>query len=152
MSEQTTPIYGSGTIRPESSIGYLLNQARLELNYAIDQELADLDVTAAQFGVMARLAYQLADSPGGLCKSMQYDPGAMTRMMDRLEAKGLLLRTRDRNGDRRSVHLELTEQGKALFPVLQKRVVGVLNRLLTGFSTEEARQFEGFLKRLIANA
>ncbi|MBS0335529.1 MAG: MarR family transcriptional regulator [Proteobacteria bacterium] len=146
------PIYDQATIRPENSIGYLLNQARLELYYAVDRELSDLDVTSAQFGVMARLAYGMADSPGALCKALQYDPGAMTRMMDRLEAKGLIRRTRDRNGDRRAVHLELTEQGKQMFPVIQARVIGVLNRMLTGFSADEAKQFEGFLKRLIANA
>ena len=146
------PIYDQATIRPESSIGYLLNQARLELYSAVDRELADLEVTSAQFGVMARLAHGMANSPGALCKSLQYDPGAMTRMMDRLEAKGLIRRTRDLKGDRRAVRLELTEQGRVMFPKLQARVIGVLNRMLTGFSAEEAKQFEGFLKRLIANA
>jgi len=141
-------------MRPESSIGYLLNQARLELYYAIDKDLADLDVTAAQFGVMARLAFGMATSPSALCKSLQYDPGAMTRMMDRLEAKGLIARSRDPGpkGDRRAVRLELTEQGKEMFPKIHARVVGVLNRMLTGFSAQEARQLEGFLQSLVANA
>jgi MarR family multiple antibiotic resistance transcriptional regulator len=146
------PIYDPKTIRPESSIGYLVNQARLELYHAIDQELADLDVTAAQFGVMARLSFGMANSPSALCKSMQYDPGAMTRMMDRLEAKGFIQRTRDSEGDRRAVRLELTALGKEVFPKIQARVVGVLNRLLGGFSAREVRMFEGFLKRLVANA
>jgi MarR family transcriptional regulator, multiple antibiotic resistance protein MarR len=146
------PVYDPKTIRPESSIGYLLNQARLELYYAIDKDLADLDVTAAQFGVMARLAFGMATSPSALCRSLQYDPGAMTRMMDRLEAKGLIARSRDSNGDRRAVRLELTEQGKEMFPKIHARVVGVLNRMLTGFSAREARQLEGFLQRLVANA
>ena len=146
------PIYDPKTIRPESSIGYLLNQARLELYYAVDKELADLDVTAAQFGVMARLAFGMASSPSALCKSLQYDPGAMTRMMDRLEAKGLIARSRDPKGDRRAVRLELTEQGKEMFPKIHARVVGVLNRLLHGFSPKEARQLEDFLQRLVANA
>jgi DNA-binding MarR family transcriptional regulator len=145
-------IYDPKTIQPESSVGYLVNQARLELYYAIDQELADLDVTAAQFGVMARLAFGMANSPSVLCKMMQYDPGAMTRMMDRLEAKGFIQRTRDLEGDRRSVRLELTAQGKEMFPKIQARVVNVLNRLLQGFSAKEVKQFEGFLKRLVANA
>lgn len=145
-------IYDPQTIRPENSIGYLINQARLELYYAIDQELVDLDVTAAQFGVMARLAFGMANSPSALCKSLQYDPGAMTRMMDRLEAKGLILRTRDLKGDRRAVRLELTAQGKEMFPKLQSRVIGVLNRMLRGFTPDEAARLEGFLKRLIANA
>jgi DNA-binding MarR family transcriptional regulator len=145
-------LYDPKTIQPEPNVGYLINQARLELYYAIDQELADLDVTAAQFGVMARLAFGMANSPSGLCKSMQYDPGAMTRMMDRLEAKGFIQRKRDLEGDRRAVRLELTTQGKEAFPKIQARVVSVLNRLLQGFSPKEVKQFEGFLKRLVANA
>lgn len=75
----------------------------------------------------------------------------MTRMIDRLEAKGFIRRVRSAE-DRRAVNLELTAEGKAVFPKLRVSVVGVLNRLLRGFTKSEARQLEGFLQRILANA
>lgn len=144
-------IYDPKTIQPSSSIGYLINRVRTEFIDAIDRELAPLDVTAAQYIIMGHLAYSLADSASQLCKGISYDPGAMTRMIDRLEAKGFIRRVR-RAGDRRAVNLELTAEGKAVFPKLRVSVVGVLNRLLRGFTKSEARQLEGFLQRILANA
>ena len=144
-------IYDAATMRPSNSIGYLLNRVRAELLYAVDQALAPLDITAAQYGIMAQLAYNLADSASGLCKGMAYDPGAMTRMIDRLEAKKFIRRVRSHE-DRRAIGLELTDAGRSAFPEMKGRVVAVLNRFLRGFTKSEARQFEEFLQRMLANA
>jgi DNA-binding MarR family transcriptional regulator len=89
---------------------------------ALDKELATLDVTAAQYIVIALLANGTAVSPSELCKVISYDPGAMTRMLDRLEAKRLIRRVRT-NGDRRTVNLELLADGKALYPEMRVAVV-----------------------------
>ena len=51
-------------------------------------------------------------SASDLCKGISYDAGAMTRMLDRLEGKGLIRRNRSAQ-DRRLMHLELTEEGRA---------------------------------------
>jgi DNA-binding MarR family transcriptional regulator len=143
-------IYDPKTIQPSSSIGYLINRVRTEFIDAIDRELAPLDVTAAQYIIMGHLAHNLADSASQLCKGISYDPGAMTRMIDRLEAKGFIRRVRS-SEDRRAVNLELTDEGKAVFPKLRVSVVGVLNRFLRGFTKSEARQLENLLQRILAN-
>jgi len=70
----------------------LVNRVRVELIDALDRELAQFDITAAQLIVLASVASREADSPAGLCKNISYDPGAMTRMIDRLEQKGLVRR------------------------------------------------------------
>jgi DNA-binding MarR family transcriptional regulator len=144
-------IYSAEAIRPDNSIGYLISKVRLELYSHVDRELAPYDMTAAQFSIMAHLAYEIADSASALCSGMSYDPGAMTRMVDRLEAKGLVRRVREQE-DRRKVRLELTKEGRAAFPEMMARVVQVLNRLLKGFSKAEASQLQDFLKRMLANA
>jgi DNA-binding MarR family transcriptional regulator len=144
-------IYSAEAIRPDNSIGYLISKVRIELTAQIDRELAPLDITTAQFSIMAHLAYEMADSASALCSEISYDPGAMTRMVDRLEAKGFVRRVREQ-GDRRKVRLELTKEGRAAFPMMKARVVEVLNRLLKGFSKAEATQFQDFLKRMLASA
>ena len=144
-------IYNEKTFQPQSSVGYLLNRLRTELLGAIDTELAPLDITAAQYIIMGQLAYNMADSASGLCKGIAYDAGAMTRMIDRLEAKKLIARQRCPD-DRRAVRLSLTEDGKAVFPKMRASVIGVLNRFLRGFTVSEARQLEGYLQRMLDNA
>jgi DNA-binding MarR family transcriptional regulator len=144
-------IYDASSFQPSSSIGYLVNRVRTELLAAIDKALEPFDVTSAQYIIMGHVAYNLADSASGLCKGIAYDPGAMTRMVDRLEAKGLVQRVREQD-DRRKVRLELTKEGRAAFPGMMERVVEVLNSLLKGFTKAEASQLKDFLKRMLANA
>lgn len=148
MSEQ---IYDLKNYEPWKSIGYLIGHTRKALLEEMDRELAPLDVTGAQFIIISQLARGRATTAAEFCKGMVYDPGAMTRLLDRLEQKGLVNRSR-LPGDRRRVTLELTDAGKALCPKMNAIVVRVLNHFLTGFSKSEVRELEGFLHRMLANA
>ena len=149
-------IYDAKTYEPRKSVGHLMNRVRTAMFMALDSELsaekdlAALEVTAAQFVVIASLALGEADSASQLCKGISYDAGAMTRMIDRLETKGLIRRRRD-SDDRRLVNLELTDQGRDAFPRMRLCAMRVLNRFLRGFSQTEARQLEGFLNRMLEN-
>lgn len=125
--------------------------AALDQAFMADPELSALEVSAAQYVIIATLAEQEANSSAQLCKSFSYDAGAMTRMVDRLEAKGLLERRRSAD-DRRLINLELTEAGKAIFPKMKLLAMEVQNRFLRGFSRDEVRVLEGFLNRILGNA
>jgi DNA-binding MarR family transcriptional regulator len=72
-------------------------------------------------------------------------------MLDRLEAKGLIHRSRSPH-DRRLMYLELTEEGRAAYPRMREMSMAVANRFLRGFTKIEARQLEGFLVRMLENA
>jgi DNA-binding MarR family transcriptional regulator len=74
----------------------------------------------------------------------------MTRMLDRLEAKGLVRRTRSPD-DRRLVNLELTQAGKAAYPRLRQISMQVLNRSLRDFTQEEAKTLQNLLQRVANN-
>jgi DNA-binding MarR family transcriptional regulator len=151
-------IYDIETFQPRKAVGHLVNRVRNELLAALDAELesdkrlARLELSSAQYIIVATLA--LSDTPksaSDLCKGISYDAGAMTRMIDRLESKGLLRRERSPD-DRRLVYLELTEEGKAAFPRMRELSMNVANRFLRGFTKVEARQLESFLTRMLDNA
>jgi DNA-binding MarR family transcriptional regulator len=150
-------IYDTATYEPRKGIGQLLHRVRTEMLIAVDRELAAdeqlaaMEVTSAQFIILVTLSVGLAKSASDLCKGISYDAGAMTRMIDRLEEKGLLRRSRD-PGDRRLVNLELTEKGNAALPRMRDSSMRVLNRFLQGFTKAEARQLESFLTRMLENA
>jgi len=150
-------IYDSATYEPRKGVGHLLHRVRTEMLAAVDramaadEQLAVMEVSSAQFIILVTLSMDTAKSASDLCKYISYDAGAMTRMIDRLEEKGLLRRSRD-PGDRRLVNLELTEKGREALPRMRDVAMGVLNRFLHGFSKAEARQLEGFLTRMMENA
>jgi DNA-binding MarR family transcriptional regulator len=151
-------IYDIATYQPKKSMGYLLNRVRVEMLAALDRELsgdkrlAPLEISSAQFIVIAMLAASNdAMSAADLCKGISYDAGAMTRMLDRLESKGLIRRNRSTQ-DRRLMHLELTEEGRAVYPRMREISMTVANHFLRGFTKTEARQLEGLLGRMFENA
>ena len=148
-----TVIYDPKSFDPSTSIGRLITMVKGALMEALDAELEPLDITAAQFVVLVKLATGAAASASAstLCKGVSYDPGAMTRMIDRLERKGLVRRVRSPR-DRRKVIVELTAGGRAVYPQLIAGAVRVLNRFLRDFSAAEAQQLEAFLRRMLANA
>jgi DNA-binding MarR family transcriptional regulator len=147
----TKEIYDLKSYDPRRSIGGLLGRVKIEMSAALDAELAPLDITAAQYVILMSLALQEAGSASGLCKGISYDPGAMTRMLDRLERRGLVRRVAHPN-DRRTSNLELTPEGKAVYPELRASAMKVVNRFLDGFSQQEARELEGYLLRMLENA
>jgi DNA-binding MarR family transcriptional regulator len=152
-------IYDAKTYEPGKSLGHLLGRLRGEMLAALDRELsaderlAALEVTAAQLIIIAKLAGDTggAKSASALCKGISYDAGAMTRMIDRLESKGLIRRERCPD-DRRLVYLQLTDQGKAVYPRMREISRTVHNSFLRGFSKAEARQLESLLLRMLENA
>ena len=150
-------IYDSASYQPRKSIGALLTRVKVAMLAALDEELAadkrlaPLDLSAAQWAVIASLAGEELKSASDLCKGISYDAGAMTRMLDRLEGKGLIRRSRSPE-DRRLVHLELTEEGRAAYPRMRELSLGVANRFLRGFTRTEARQLESLLGRMLENA
>ena len=142
-------IYDPKRFDPKTGVGGLLSRVKASLAEALDAELAPFDISVAQYVILVSLAHG-ADSSSDICKSMSYDPGAMTRMLDRLQRKKLITRVRS-SEDRRVARLALTEEGKAVYPKLVERAAKVLNRKLRGFSPTEVRQLENLLQRMLMN-
>jgi DNA-binding MarR family transcriptional regulator len=146
-----TPYYHSRDFDPRESIGALIGRTRKAIIQKIDAELAPLEVSASHWLVVLVLGEGAAANAAELCELLGYDPGAMTRLLDRLESKRVVRRVRG-GVDRRSVRIELTRSGKALYPKILRAMVKVFNRLLRGFDRSEVGLLETYLKRMLANA
>ena len=147
------PLYRVADFVVDESIGYLIKRVRSMLGNAVEREIADTsdgDVTYEQWGVLVAILMQRGDTAAVLSRGMDCDTGSMTRMLDRLEAKELIVRTRDTD-DRRRVQIDLTPAGKKTAERLVKAIVKVLNRHLEGFSVDELELFKSFLRRMLAN-
>ena len=135
---ERAPIYRAATFRSRDSVGALIGFARKALVEAFDRELAPLGLNTAQALVLVFLVDERASTAAEVCKQLSHDPGAMTRLVDKLEAMGLVRRVRGRD-DRRSARLEITARGRQVHADLTRVQIAMLNRALRGFSPAEAR-------------
>jgi len=116
----------------------------------LDAELERFAMSAMQFAVLKHLTAGSARTAADLCRLMSYDTGAMTRILDRLEQKGLMRRERCRE-DRRVVFLRVSPSGRALLPRLMAAGARVLEAHLAGFTPGEIGALKGYLGRMIDN-
>lgn len=144
-------LYTEDSYRIEESVGYLLAQLRARLVSAVDAEAAAYDITAAQWSTLLYIGNGHGRTAAELCRRTSCDTGSMTRMLDRLEEKGLIRRCRSTE-DRRVAHIEFTPAGAALYPKLPSIAIRVLNRHLRGFTREELDQLKDYLRRMLANS
>jgi DNA-binding MarR family transcriptional regulator len=134
----------------EMVIGHLISRARTALLTGLDSELEPFGLTGAQFAVLKNVADGNANTAADLCRTMHYDTGSMTRMLDRLEEKSVLRRERCTE-DRRVVYLRITDSGNELLPQLRIAATRVLDRHLEGLGPEEVAALKEFLVRMIQN-
>ncbi len=128
-------------------LGLLLGRTALLKDRIIDTHMVPYGITAAQFKVLIIMA-QL---PAELCRYLSIDSGSMTRMLDRLEQKELLVRQRS-EGDRRQVRLVLTTQGQALTDRLPEIGAEAMNELTGAITRDELQTLENILKKILLAA
>ena len=150
MREGDADFYRGDDYQILQSVGYLLKQLRNALDRDVDEEMAEHDLTGVQWGPLLMLHYELGSTAADLARIGCVDTGAMTRMLDRLEAKGLLRRTPCPK-DRRVIQLELTADGARLCREIPFGLARVSNGLLRGFTPEEFETLKSFLRRMLAN-
>lgn len=142
--------YRAESFRQTPSVGALMKAVMASIASQVDRRLVDHDLTHAQWVPLFKLAHGECGTVAELARTLQSDPGAMTRALDRLEAKGLVARVRS-SEDRRVVNLELTDAGRQVADVVPAVLAEVLNLHLAGFSETEWRTLIGMLERMRAN-
>ena len=151
VKDETALVYDLRSFRSADAVGALVGRARKALVREFDRELEELGLGTVQALVIVLLAEGEVATAAACGRELAHDPGAMTRIIDKLEERGLVRRA-GRERDRRATALELTKEGRRLHGEVRRAQVNVLNKMLRGFSRAEARTLERLLKRLIDNA
>lgn len=147
---RTPRFYAARRYVPGDSVGYLLHQLAQSMRRRIDQRMATLGLTAAQWVPLWHIGLHGPLGARELAQAIGIDAGAMTRLVDRLVAKGLVQRVRAAD-DRRSVRLTLTAAGEAVAARLPAELAAVNNACLRGFDEAEWQQLRGLLRRMLDN-
>jgi len=100
----------------ESHLGYWLRFVSNRVSHAFSLKVQARGVTVAEWVVLREL-YEKEAMPSALAERLGMTRGAISKLADRLAAKGLITREASES-DRRSQTLALTAQGGALVPAL----------------------------------
>ncbi|VVE27786.1 MarR family winged helix-turn-helix transcriptional regulator [Pandoraea terrigena] len=142
--------YSATNFRLTQSIGFLLTKARNLLSAEVDAGLKELDISSQQMGILLSLQRGIAATPFELSRLLGIDTGLMTRMLDKLEARGLLGRSRSVE-DRRVVNLRLTTAGETMAARIPEIVPPVLNARLRNFSESEFEELKRLLTKFVGD-
>lgn len=140
-----------GQYTPDQSVGFLMRKVLSSILSQADAQLSVHDVTYVQYLPLYKLMHcSECNTVAALSRELEIDAGAMTRSLDRLQAKGLVCRERSTT-DRRVVHVALTDAGREVAAKVPGVLAEVLNGHLSDFSHGEWQQLLRLLQRMLAN-
>ncbi|RSN10171.1 MarR family transcriptional regulator [Streptomyces sp. WAC 05977] len=108
----------------------------------LDEGPADAEYSLSEARVIFELAQQDSTQVADLRKRLDLDAGYASRLLARLEGRGLLTRERSDEDARRQI-VRLTEDGRKAFAVLDQRSVGRIGSLLGKFGEDEQKRLLG---------
>src|ERR1700743_2617346 len=133
----TKHFYDLETYGARKSIGCKIRQLNNLMIPRAEARFVDQELTFSHWLALMALRDGIADTCAGLSRHMNYDSGAITRLIDQLEERHLVKRTRS-TSDRRVVKLALTKEGDAMWKKLTPPVVEYLNDLMVDFTDSAA--------------
>ncbi len=145
MSKNPTPCE---SLMLDNQLCFALHSTSLLMTKAYKPLLQALGLTYPQYLAMMVLWEEDGLTVGEISSRLLTDPGSLTPLLKRLEAEGLLSRTRSRE-DERVVVVELTAAGRAL----QDQAMGIPQCILgaSGMKLEQLRKLQADLIALRGN-
>ena len=133
--------------------GFLITRIKQVGGRIFERILAQKNIDAFN-GAQGRILYVLWHEDGTPISELSRETGlamtTLTGMLDRMETSGLVRRDRG-DTDRRKILIFLTESAKALKDDYDEVTKEIGDIYYKGFSEEEIRQFEAYLRRILAN-
>ncbi|AIO33080.1 marR family protein [Burkholderia cenocepacia] len=153
MPKSITPVsyHISRSYIYDGSVSYVMKRVLGSIMQQTDMRLEPHGITHAQWLPLFKL--KSTGKPmtvAQLAHEVQSDASAMTRLLDRLEKKGLCKRIRSTE-DRRVVMIEPTPDGIVVAALVPDVLNEVLDAHLAGFSDSELKALVGYLHRMIYN-
>ncbi len=141
--------YDPRTYTVDDSVGYLIRRSAVLLRQQLEAAFEGHGLTFVQWVTLMRLRDDPQLTAGDICRDLNHDSGAFTRVVDHLEERGLIRRERSES-DRRVVLLFLTGDGRQAVQAMLPLVVGHLNDALQDLSATEVATLAKLLRRVTA--
>ncbi|MEA3303042.1 MAG: MarR family transcriptional regulator [Pseudomonadota bacterium] len=143
--KETKP--GAQEVR-ENSVGWMLKTLCGRLDGEMTKALKPLGLNLSQFAVLMALMEKEGLTQTEIGGKMTMPGYATTRCIDALEVMHYVERRKDERS-RRSYRIYLTEQGRAVSPLLFKTVGKINEALLSPLDASGQRQFTALLQKIL---
>ena len=132
------------------TLGFLLHDAARLLRKRFDQKAKGLGLTRAQWQVLAHVARNEGLHQGALAEILELEPITLVRLIDRLEAAGMVER-RAHATDRRLKLLHLTDKARPVLETMRALGATVREEALAGLAPALRGQLTAALLAMRAN-
>ena len=130
--------------------GYLLAKTLRSHHYMMHKRFDDMGLHRGQPPLIMQLYKHDGMTHSELAEKLEVTPATVTNMVKRIERDGLVVRRRD-DQDERISRVYLTDEGKAMREKLMANIKGIESDIFEGFSEEEIKLFNSFMKRITKN-
>jgi DNA-binding MarR family transcriptional regulator len=142
--------YNSDNLQAINSVGYLLKRCGILMTQIAEARFESQPISFTQWIILIRLTQQEHITPTELTGHLGHDMGALTRIVDDLQSKGLVIRERSAT-DRRAVQIAATDEGRRLALETKKFVVDLANDLVEPYTAAETDLVISLLQRLLVH-
>jgi MarR family transcriptional regulator, lower aerobic nicotinate degradation pathway regulator len=146
-SPPSAPLLAPLPIALHAMPGHLIRRIHQQTLARYTALTAEFDVTPVQYAVLHAIGGLPDSDQVGIGRAIACDKATVGPVIDRLQAKGLIVRTPDPN-DRRVRRLRLTAEGEALLQAIEPAVAQVQRDLLAPLDDGQAHQLMSLLSLL----
>ena len=132
------------------NFGFLLKEVSRRYVNRFEVRASEISLNLAQAKALVRLEKNEGVSQARLAELAEVDAMAMVRILDRMEAEGLLERRADPD-DRRARCLYLTAKARPILSEIWRLSEEIRAEIFAGVSKAEREQFMSVLERVYAN-
>lgn len=135
----------------DDSLGFLINQTGRKISQVLNHYFVPHEVTSEQWSVLARLCEEDGISQKELASRVSKDQTNVTRILDQLQRKGLIVRKVNPE-DRRSFLPSVTAEGKRVYEKIAPLEEQVIEMATEGLNAQELTMLKELLRRIADNA
>ena len=132
-------------------IGYKVYSMQRLLHRVLEISFKQYGITPGQWNLLNQLDQAGALSQRKLAEQTKKEQATITRYLDTLERKGLIVRTRDAN-DRRAHVITITDEARKLLHQVEPIAEEASSKLVEEISPEEIEMFLHVVEKLSQNA
>lgn len=131
-------------------LGRLIYHTAQNIHKMAEKILDPFDLTVEQMHLLKNMSADAGITQKALCEMVNKAPANLTRILDRLEAKALIMRRQDAS-DRRVYLVFLTDKGMTLVKDVHETFQSFSDRMLRGLSDEMQQSVRTCLKTMAEN-
>lgn len=134
----------------DESLGFILNKTNTKLKNQLFQRFKEDDITPEQWSILTCLWEKEGVTPKELADLIYKDKPNTNRILEKLQAKGLIVRKLHPT-DRRAFQIFLTERGWAVRDGLITKVNELQKEVTAGIEAAKVEEMKRLLNQIYAN-